>query len=130
MQKPDRAKMVALLHLAANEGPPFNRPDRCRRLSPDEFSEFKTHGHRILWVTKRDTIIMMTAFEKKQQKTPEAEKIRGTTPSRQSRRSYGIPTVDIDYGEQYGFEHDLDYQSELVKLAIAGALADRMEALV
>ena len=34
-----------------------------------------------------------------------------------------------DYGEQYDFEHDLDYQAELVKLSIAGVFGDRMEAL-
>lgn len=37
--------------------------------------------------------------------------------------------MTVDYGEQHDFENDLDYQTELVKLSIAGMLADRMEAL-
>lgn len=73
LQKPQRAKMVALLHLAANEGPPYNRSDRCRRLQGEEFSEFKTHDYRILWFMDDRTIVLMTAFEKRQQKTPQGE---------------------------------------------------------
>lgn len=77
MQKPDRAKMVALLHLAANHGPPFNRPDRCKRLDREGFYEFKTHSHRIFWFMQESQIVLMTAFSKKQDKTPESELKRG-----------------------------------------------------
>ena len=73
MQKPDRSKMVALLHLAANQGPPFNRPDRCKRLEGEGFHEFKTHSHRISWIMRESQIVLMTAFSKKQDKTPESE---------------------------------------------------------
>lgn len=69
--------MLALLHLAANEGPPFDRPDRCRRLVGEEFNEFKTHNRRITWFMRDDTIVLMTAFDKKQPKTPADEIIRG-----------------------------------------------------
>ena len=37
--------------------------------------------------------------------------------------------MTADYGEQYDFENDLDYQAELLKLSIAGMLGDRMAAL-
>ena len=69
--------MVALLHLAGDEGPPFNRPERCRPIKGEGFSEFKTHGHRILWMMVTNRIVLMTAFEKKQTKTPETEVTRG-----------------------------------------------------
>lgn len=37
--------------------------------------------------------------------------------------------MEIDYGAEYDFEHDPDYQAELVKLGIAGVLIERMEEL-
>ena len=77
MQKAERSTMVALLHLAGDEGPPFNRPERCRPIKGEGFSEFKTHGHRILWMMVTNRIVLMTAFEKKQTKTPETEVTRG-----------------------------------------------------
>ena len=35
--------------------------------------------------------------------------------------------MEVDYGREFDFDNDLDYQSELANLAIAGLLADRME---
>lgn len=77
LQLVDRTKMLALLHLAADEGPPFDRPDRCRRLVGEEFNEFKTHNRRITWFMLDGVIVLMTAFDKKQPKTPADEIIRG-----------------------------------------------------
>ena len=77
MQRPDKSKMMALLHRAADEGPPFRIPERCRPLKGEELNEFKTHGHRILWMWREGTIVLLTAFEKKQGKTPEPELVRG-----------------------------------------------------
>ena len=77
MQKTDRSKMLALLHRAADEGPPFQVSERCRPLKGESFNEFKTHGHRILWMGHSGELILMTAFEKKQGKTPENELVRG-----------------------------------------------------
>jgi hypothetical protein len=77
MQKPDRSKMLALLHRAADEGPSFKIPERCRALKGESFNEFKTHGHRILWMPHAGAIILMTAFDEKQGRTPELELVRG-----------------------------------------------------
>lgn len=77
LQRTDRAKMMALLAIAADEGPPFSRPDRCRPLKGEPFNEFKTHGHRILWTFLGEQIVLLTAFEKKQDRTPSSALIRG-----------------------------------------------------
>ena len=77
MQRPDWSKMMALLHRAADEGPPFMVPERCRPLKGESLNEFKTHGHRILWMTERGSVVLLTAFEKKQGGTPESELVRG-----------------------------------------------------
>jgi len=77
MQRADWSKMMALLRRAADEGPPFNLPERCHPLKGESFNEFKTQGHRILWMPHDGSIILLTAFEKKQRKTPESELVRG-----------------------------------------------------
>ena len=88
MQKRDRSKMLALLHRAAEEGPPFKIPERCRPLKGESFNEFKTHGHRILWMPLGGAIVLMTAFEKKQSGTPESELVRG-------RKAYAAVLAEI-----------------------------------
>ncbi|MFN0148174.1 MAG: type II toxin-antitoxin system RelE/ParE family toxin [Dehalococcoidia bacterium] len=77
MQQRERAKMVALLHRAADNGPPFNNPERCRPLKGEDFNEFKTYGHRIFWARADGRIALLTAFSKKQDRTTEAELGRG-----------------------------------------------------
>ena len=93
MQKPDRAKMLALLHRAGDHGPPFNNPERCRMLKGEELNEFKTSGHRITWVFVGDRILLLTAFSKNQNSTPpqELERARGALASVRAERHGGNP---------------------------------------
>jgi phage-related protein len=73
LELPYQKKLIALLHRAADIGPPINE-EKFKKLNSEGIFEFKSYQVRILCAFEKGRIIILThGFMKKSKKTPSHE---------------------------------------------------------